>query len=141
MKRVCCGAAALLLLGACTHPAIENQTAAPVLTPASLPAQPSSPPQEAPRNGGAQNQLLGQAIDLFNKGRYELAISQLERGLRINRYSGDFYLWLGRCYQALNENDQALAFARQGLALGELLSPQTRFQLQKLGEEVARKGL
>ncbi len=59
--------------------------------------------------------LVQEGWTLYREGRWQEAIATAERGLRIQRRVAELYLLLAHAYLALDDPDQARAFAHQGL--------------------------
>lgn len=61
------------------------------------------------------DQLLGEARQLHQAGRWPSLISTAEQGLRIDRREPQWYWYLASSYLQLGDRAQAASFARQGL--------------------------
>ncbi|GLS27871.1 hypothetical protein GCM10007877_35900 [Marinibactrum halimedae] len=90
--------------------AYERPTAPPV-------EQPSVAPSVAPK--GAVKSLYDRARHAQSESRWSDAIALAERGLRINRKQSELYLILSESYLAQGNEDQARAFAEQGMRYTE----------------------
>lgn len=75
----------------------------------------ASTPPGGPAQAGSAAVYRQSAEQALNAGDYRRAVSLAERGLRMNRYAGDLYLLLAQAYQALDNREQSLNFARLGL--------------------------
>ena len=93
--------------------------------PTPRPAEPAPEPAEAapaapapdvapPPRDGAQV-YVNSARAAYAQGEYQQTIALAERGLRINRYTGELYLVMAEAYAALGEVTQSVNFARLGL--------------------------
>ena len=75
--------------------------------------------------------LVEQANQQYRANSYNKAINTAERGLRINRKEPRFYLTLTKSYKRLNNNQQSVYFAKQGLRYAKKYSP-VFFELKKM---------
>jgi predicted Zn-dependent protease len=130
----------VMLIGACasnTGPVTVRESA-PAQTPDQTSPQSSLPQAESadnqtPNTGAAVTSiqpvvpdsqrnpiplvenLVEQANRAFNFKNYQSAINLAERGLRVDRKEPRFYLVLAESYRALNNKQQSVYFAKQGL--------------------------
>lgn len=63
--------------------------------------------------------LIASANQYYQQQRYEQAIEQAERGLRVDRKESRLYLVLAKAYEGQGNKEQARYFARQGLRYAE----------------------
>lgn len=67
--------------------------------------------------------LVEQSNQQYRANNYNKAINTAERGLRINRKEPRFYLTLTKAYKSLNNDQQSIYFAKQGLRYAKKNSP------------------
>ncbi|MEO6722687.1 MAG: tetratricopeptide repeat protein [Ferruginibacter sp.] len=57
------------------------------------------------------------AICLYDLGRYAEALAALEKAISVQTTFDEGYYWMGRCYQKLNKNKEAIASYQQALQI------------------------
>ncbi|TQV71716.1 hypothetical protein FKG94_18865 [Exilibacterium tricleocarpae] len=106
------------------------------------PSRPILPGQAPPAvESSALRSVIDSCWDHYRAGRWDDAIATAERGLRIERRSAELYLVLARAYSAMDERDQAQAFARQGLRYSDHAPAAVGAQLRSVlgaGANIAR---
>lgn len=75
--------------------------------------------------------LVEQANQQYKASNYNKAINIAERGLRINRKEPRFYLTLTKAHKSLNNDQQSIYFAKQGLRYAKKDSS-VFFELKKM---------
>jgi tetratricopeptide (TPR) repeat protein len=124
--RLAAALAALTVLAGCTSLSLAPRpTAPPAPAPAPSGEAPSAPPAEdapaaaRPRGtpSSASQALLGQARTERAAGRYDQAISALERALRIDPNNPLLWIELGETHLQAGDSAQAAAMARKALTL------------------------
>lgn len=130
---------ALICHGCGTLPAAERP-AAPAPAESDRAAPPPVPIVPGRAEPAAESPALRGVIEEcwahIDAARWGEAIVSAERGLRIERRSAELYLVLARAYSAVENFDQARAFARQGLRYGDRAPAAVTRQLHSLLEAV-----
>ena len=60
---------------------------------------------------------LEKGIALFKQKQYQPAMQSFEMTVKVSETYADGYFWIGRCYEATGNKEQAIAYYRQALAL------------------------
>jgi tetratricopeptide (TPR) repeat protein len=60
---------------------------------------------------------LEKGIALFKQKQYQPAMQAFEMTVKVSETYADGYFWIGRCYEATGNKEQAIAYYRQALAL------------------------
>lgn len=102
------------LLGGCAAPAWRPSAPAPNPTPTPTPA---APPERPTPLSPAARSLIVQARTLERRGDLDGASATLDRALRIEPYSPQLWIALGRLRLIENDAHQAENCARKALAL------------------------
>lgn len=58
---------------------------------------------------------LEKGIALFKQNQYQPAMQSFEMTIKVQETYSDGYFWIGRCYEATGNKDQAIAYYRQAL--------------------------
>ena len=59
---------------------------------------------------------LEKGIALFEQGRYQQAMQWFPMTVKVQETYADGYFWIGRCYEATGNKDQAIAYYHEALA-------------------------
>jgi tetratricopeptide (TPR) repeat protein len=59
---------------------------------------------------------LEKGIALFKQKQYQQAMQSFEMTIKVQETYADGYFWIGRCYEATGNKDEAIAYYRQALA-------------------------
>jgi tetratricopeptide (TPR) repeat protein len=60
---------------------------------------------------------LEKGIALYEQKRYDSALTAFQMSIRVSNTFADGYYWVGRCYEATGQNERAVIYYRQALAL------------------------
>jgi tetratricopeptide (TPR) repeat protein len=60
---------------------------------------------------------LEKGIALFKQRQYQPAMQSFEMTIKVQETYADGYFWIGRCYEATGDKEQAITYYRQALAL------------------------
>jgi tetratricopeptide (TPR) repeat protein len=60
---------------------------------------------------------LEKGIALFKQKEYEPALQSFRMTIKVSNTYPDGYFWIGRCFEATGQNQQAVLYYRQALAL------------------------
>lgn len=60
---------------------------------------------------------LEKGIALFKQQQYQAALQSFRMTIKVSETYADGYFWIGRCYEATGDKQQAILFYRQALAL------------------------
>ncbi len=60
---------------------------------------------------------LEKGIALFKQKQYQPAMQSFQMTVKVSETYADGYFWIGRCYEATGNKEQAVAYYRQALAL------------------------